>query len=148
MQASGPEDNDRLTTVLDLVGLHDLVESSKGETTGGLDTAQDWKVKLSGPQQQQLCLARAILFKPTVLVIDQATDGLEAEIEEDIYKILRGLSIRLITTSNSSRLAASFKRVIELREDRGFDQHEAQVYKVPGWKAFLRRFSGGEQQGE
>jgi putative ATP-binding cassette transporter len=142
MQPSGPEDDQRLTTVLDLVGLHDLVERCKGESTGGLDTEQDWKVKISGPEQQKLCLARAILFKPAVLIIDQATDGFEAEIEEDIYKILRGLGIRLITFSNSSRLAKTFKRVIELREDRGFDQHDAQEYKVPGWKTFLNRLGG------
>jgi putative ATP-binding cassette transporter len=135
-------DDQRLATVLDLVGLHDLIEQSKGQTSGGLDTVQDWKVRISGPQQQQLCLARAILFKPEVIVVDQATDGLESEVEEDIYKVLRGLGLRLITFSNSSRLAKSFKRVIELREDRGFDQHDAQEYKVPGWKTLLRRLSG------
>ena len=146
MQPSGPEDDQRLTAVLETVGLHDLVETTrislKDSNKGGLDVIQDWKVKISSPQQQQLCLARAILFNPSVLVIDQATDGLEAEIEEDIYKVLRGLGIRLITMSNSSRLATSHKRVIELREDRGFDQHDSQEYKVPGWKPLLRRWGG------
>jgi len=146
MQPSGPEDDQRLLTTLELVGLQDLVEQSKtvveGKEVSGLDSAQDWKVKISTPQQQQLCLARAILFQPLVLVIDQATDGLEPEVEEDFYKIVRGLGIRLITFSNSSRLAKSFKRVIELREDRGFDQHDAQVYKAPGWKALIRRLGG------
>ncbi len=143
MQPSGKEDDQTLKNVLELVGLPDLEEQSKGEITGGLDTAQDWREKIPSPQQQQLCLARAILRQPDVIVVDQATDGLEPEIEEDIYKVLRGLGVRLITFSNSSRLAKSFKRVIELREDRGFDQHDAQDYKVPGWKAFLQRRGQG-----
>jgi putative ATP-binding cassette transporter len=135
--ATGGVDDQRLATVLDLVGLHDLIEQSKGENTGGLDTPQNWQNRIPSPQQQQLCLARAILLKAEVIVIDQATDGLEPEIEEDIYKILRGLGVRLIAFSNSDRLAKSFKRVLELREDRGFDVHdEAKDYKV-GWKAYL-----------
>ena len=143
MQPTSADDLTRFMAVLDLVGLHDLVEHSKTDGTSGWDMSQDWKKKISSPQQEQLCLARAILFKPAVLVIDQATDGLEPEIEEDIYKVLRGLGIRLITLSNSSRLAKSFKRVLELREDRGFDVHEAQEYKTPGWKAMMRRWGPG-----
>jgi vitamin B12/bleomycin/antimicrobial peptide transport system ATP-binding/permease protein len=133
-------DDQRLATVLDLVGLHDIIEHSRGETTGGLDTTQDWKAKISSTEQLQLCMARAILFKPSVLVIDQATDGMEPELEEDIYKVLRGLGLRLITFSNNSRLSKSFKRVLEMREDRGFDQHDATEYKGPSWKAVLKRF--------
>jgi ABC-type uncharacterized transport system fused permease/ATPase subunit len=101
-----------------------------------------WKKKISAPQQQQLCLARAILHKPLVLVVDQATDGFEPEIEEDIYKVLRGLGIRLITFSNSGRLAKSHKRVVELREDRGFDKYDSKDYSAPGWKSKLRRWGG------
>ncbi|MBS1995607.1 MAG: ATP-binding cassette domain-containing protein [Cyanobacteria bacterium SZAS LIN-2] len=142
MQPSGPGDDQKLLNVLELVGLPDLVEQSKGEKSGGLDTAHAWKSKISEPQQQQLCLARAILFKPMVLVIDQATDGLEPEIEEDIFQVLRGLGVRLITMSNSSRLAKSHKRVIELREDRSFEKYDSKDYKAPGWKANLRRWGG------
>jgi putative ATP-binding cassette transporter len=139
-QEMGPEDDDHLLNVIELVGLSDLVEHSLGDRAEGLDTAHDWKSKLSIPQQQQLCLARAILSKPLVLIVDQATDGMEPEIEEDIFKVLRSLGVRLITFSNSGRLANWHKRVIELREDSGFDQFAAQDYKVPGWKSFLHRF--------
>ena len=144
MQSAIPSSDERLLNALDLVGLHGLPEQTKSGDISGLDVAQDWKNKLTGPQQIQLCLARAILFRPTVLVLDQATDGLEAAIEEDVYKILKALGVRLITLSNSSRLAKSHKRVVELKEDGSYSQTNAPDYTGPSWRPLQmpRRLKG------
>ncbi|MBU6453758.1 MAG: ATP-binding cassette domain-containing protein [Cyanobacteria bacterium REEB67] len=139
MQEATKDDDERMINALDLVGLHDLPEQSKDENSGGFDTSQDWRGKLTTQQQQQLCLARAILFKPEVLVVDQATDGMEAAIEEDVFKILKALNVRLITFSNNARLAKYHQRVIELKEDGSYSESAAPDYKGPAWKPRLVR---------
>ncbi|KAF0691741.1 hypothetical protein As57867_017030, partial [Aphanomyces stellatus] len=52
-------------------------------------------VNLSGGQSQRICLARALVRKPTILLLDEATSALDAETEASIVETLGRLARQL-----------------------------------------------------
>ncbi len=79
---------------------------------------------LSGGQKQRIALARAVLFDPKILVLDDATSAIdmetEAEIQEHLQGVMHGRTTFVIAHRISSVRRAD--RIIVLQEERIAEQ--------------------------
>jgi ATP-binding cassette subfamily C protein len=73
---------------------------------------------LSGGQRQRLCIARALVRKPRLLILDEATSALDPASEAAICDTLDGLrgAITILAISHQSGLARIADRVVHLRD--------------------------------
>ncbi|MEI7455815.1 MAG: cell division ATP-binding protein FtsE [Nitrosomonadales bacterium] len=77
-------------------------------------------IALSGGEQQRLCIARAIVNRPTILLADEPTGNLDAEYAEEIMNIFTsfhqvGVTL-LISTHDAALLRKTKLRIIELKQ--------------------------------
>lgn len=84
---------------------------------------------LSGGQRQRLCLARALIRKPKILILDDALSALDTETETRIRRTLRNEMpemTKLIITQRVGSIRDA-DRILILDKGRvdGFDTHEA-----------------------
>ncbi len=78
--------------------------------------------KLSGGQRQRMALARALIRRPSLLVLDEATSSLDPAVESDIFatirKIARERGITVIAVTHTMKLASLADKVFVIRDGR------------------------------
>lgn len=74
--------------------------------------------KLSVGQRQRLCLARAFLKKPSLLILDEATSALDSESEKAINEVLKQLNkeITVLVIAHRATVVETMSRVIILEQ--------------------------------
>ena len=103
----------------------------------GLDTViGDRGVKFSGGERQRLALARALLRKPSLLILDEATSNLDSKNEKKILKAIDDLHGEITILIIAHRLST-----IE-NADYIYLIDEGQILESGTWKDLLKKEQG------
>jgi len=125
------------------VGAHDFIRALP---LGYFAPVSSGGSSLSAGQRQLLCLARAALIEPVMLILDEATANLdlntEAEVQRAMRRVARGRTTLLI--AHRLQTASSADRIVVLENGRVVESgpHEELVsaggYYAKLWEAFRR----------
>ena len=76
--------------------------------------------KLSGGQRQRISIARALVHKPSLLILDEATSGLDPETETRICDTLRGLrgKLTILAISHQHALINAAVRAYRIQDGK------------------------------
>jgi ATP-binding cassette subfamily B protein len=118
-----------------------------GHMPGGLDAVIGERgVTLSGGQRQRLALARALLRRPRVLLLDDATSAVDATVERQVLDGLRGTleATTLIVAHRVSTIALA-DRVLFLVDGRiAASGAHADLLAIPEYEALVRAYEAEE----
>jgi putative ABC transport system ATP-binding protein len=91
------------------------------ERVGLADRAKHLPAQLSGGEQQRVCVARALINQPRLILADEPTGNLDAENEDKVLHLLRELHTdghTIVTVTHTPRVGNLADRRVELRHGR------------------------------
>jgi phosphate transport system ATP-binding protein len=110
------------------------------------DRLKDSPFRLSGGQQQLLCLARALAISPDVLLLDEPTSSLDPVTTESIEELIRNLAPALtvvIVTHNLAQANRVSSRTIFLNRGRMVEHGDTrQIFEQPAEEETARYVQG------
>ena len=114
---------------------------------GGLDAPLGERgANLSGGQRQRLALARALVRRPAVLVLDDATSAVDPRIEQAILRGLRGdggtAARRCCSSPTGCRPSLLADEVVHVDGGRVVDRgtHDELLARDPGYRALATAY--------
>ena len=103
---------------------------------------------LSGGQRQRLALARAVVRRPRLLVLDDATSAVDPAVEARILDALRDSETpaSVVVIAYRQATIALADEVVWLDQGRALARgtHEELLETVPGYAALVRAYSQAE----
>ena len=106
--------NEFLYEVLEKTQLIDLVDSLKDKENTIIG---ENGTKLSGGQRQRIGIARALINKPKIMIIDEATNGLDKITEKKIFEDLKIISknLSIIAVSHNPQIWSYCNKLFEMK---------------------------------
>ena len=123
---------------------HEFIE---GLPDGYATVVGERGLTLSGGQRQRVALARALLYNPRILILDDATSAIDANVEEAIHDALREVMADRTTVLIAHRRSTLHlaDRIVMVDHGRVVDQgsHEALMDRSPAYRAMLSGLERG-----
>ncbi|MGN8786445.1 ATP-binding cassette domain-containing protein [Blautia sp. HCP3S3_D9] len=96
-----------------------MVDKLIEEMPAGMDThiSQDG-MNLSGGQKQKIALARALLKKPKVLLMDEPTSSMDNLSEKQILNCIKDLDLICIVISHRLSTIMNFDRIVVINDGK------------------------------
>ncbi|MFW9879089.1 MAG: ATP-binding cassette domain-containing protein, partial [Candidatus Thorarchaeota archaeon] len=83
--------------------------------------------RLSGGQKQRLSIARALLIRPKILILDDSTSSVDVEtefqIQKELLRMMRGTTTIIITQRISTIRGADYILILDRGRVVGFGTH-------------------------
>ena len=141
----GPFSDDEVRAALDVAAATDFVD----RLPAGLDTRIGERgATLSGGQRQRLALARAIVRRPRLLVLDDATSAVDPAVEARILDALRAADrpSTVVVVAYRQATIALADEVVWIADGRvgARGNHEQLLAEVPGYAALVRAYQQTE----
>ncbi len=121
------------------------------ERVGLRDRAQHLPAHLSGGEQQRVCIARALINDPKIVLADEPTGNLDAQNEEIVLRLLRELHEQgrtIIMVTHDPVVARLADRRVELHHGRIAAQEVFSMRDEEQFEEFLAEIWVNEEQGE
>lgn len=103
---------------------------------------------LSGGEKQRIALARAFLKKPSVILFDEPTTGLDVKTETILQRSIKELSetATMITVAHRLHTIQAADQILVLDEGRavGTGTHEQLKAELPLYRQMVTMQKGGE----
>lgn len=98
-------------------------------------------IKLSDGQRQRIALARALIRRPKLLILDEATSGVDSKTEAQIYERLRKLDSNLIVIAHRLSTIYMADRITVLEEGRivGEGTHSELLGRCPVYRSIFEK---------
>lgn len=127
---------------------HDFIQSF----SQGYDTLlEQGGVNVSGGQKQRLCIARAIIKSPPILILDDSTSAVdsdtESRIQEAFHKNLKHTTVFLIAQRISSVRSADKILVLDNGQMAGFGSHEELLTSNPIYQEIIASQNKAAEEG-
>jgi ATP-binding cassette subfamily B protein len=112
---------------------------------GGLDTQLGERgTSLSGGQRQRLALARALVRKPRLLILDDATSAVDPSVEADILRALKSAAlpstIVVVAYRPASIRLADEVVFVDQKRILGHGTHDQLIESEPGYARLVRAY--------
>jgi ATP-binding cassette subfamily B protein len=135
-------DDEQVWTALRVAAADDFVTA----LPEGLDTRVGERgATLSGGQRQRLALARAVLRRPRLLVLDDATSAVDPSVEARILDALRTSDspVTVVVIAYRQATISLADEVVWIEQGRALARgsHEQLLADVPGYAALVRAYS-------
>lgn len=132
---------DEVSRALRLAGAADFVNA----LPHGLDTELGERgTSLSGGQRQRLALARALIRRPRLMILDDATSAVDPSVEADILRALKSAelpsTIVVVAYRPSSIRLADEVVYVDQKRIMAHGTHDELVEREPGYARLVRAY--------